>query len=224
VGGAVRDQLANTLAVLERRVFSLERRFRDFAANSVKYLHQLLDVRITYEGGSAVADGDVLTYDADLEKWVNAAPAGGGAGPFVSMRAIGSQYDPDPFDGFTSQWSYDAGDPALDLAAIGSGSSRGILVGAAGIYRVTAAGESDSALKVAISGPSWMWDGESDVCRSNYAADEGGDCAAVSMDFAMPEGGAVVVTHTTSGSWVELSLLVELRHLDPSIVDGECGG
>lgn len=220
------NPLSSALSALERRVFSLERRFAGLAALSakaVKYLYQLLDVSITYDGPSAVADGDVLTYDATAERWINAAPAGGGAGPFVSMRAIASQYDPDPFAGFTAQWSYDGDDSALELAAIGAGGSRGILVGAAGIYRVTCSGESDSALKVAISGPAWMWDGESDVCRSNYAADEGGDCAAVSMDFAMPEGGAVVVTHTTSGTWVELSLLVELRHLDPSIVVGECG-
>lgn len=74
----MRDQLANALAVLERRVFSLERRFRDLSGSAVKYLYQLLDVSITYEGGSAVADGDVLTYDATAERWINAVPPGAG--------------------------------------------------------------------------------------------------------------------------------------------------
>ena len=216
-------EYARLISRIESRVTSVERRLRDAIGDAIKFFIDLEDVKARTDEHAPLVAGDVWGLNIDGE-WDIITPAGSDSTPFVSMRAIASQYDPDPFAGFTAQWSYDGDDSALELAAIGAGGSRGILVGAAGIYRVTAAGESDSALKVAISGPSWMWDGESDVCRSNYAADEGGDCAAVSMDFAMPEGGAVVVTHTTSGTWVELSLLVELRHLDPSIVVGECGG
>ncbi len=56
---------------VKRRVLTLERRLRDLRL--VKYLHQLLDVDITYDGPGEVEDNDVLTYDATAKRWVAAA-------------------------------------------------------------------------------------------------------------------------------------------------------
>lgn len=101
------NPLSSALSALERRVFSLERRFAGLAALSakaVKYLYQLLDVSITYDGPSAVADGDVLTYDATAERWINAVPPGAGisSGSWAVSASGGGAVPPgDPAEDWT---------------------------------------------------------------------------------------------------------------------------
>lgn len=70
---------------VKRRVLTLERRLRDLRI--VKYLHQLLDVDITYDGPGEVEDNDVLTYDATAKRWVAAAVDGGGVAGTIALLA-----------------------------------------------------------------------------------------------------------------------------------------
>ena len=61
MGGGSAVTVTGEIVDLKRRALSLERRLRDM--KPLKYLHQLLDVDITYDGPGSVSDSDVLTYD-----------------------------------------------------------------------------------------------------------------------------------------------------------------
>ena len=218
----MRDPLADALVVAERRLLSLERRFRDFAAGSVRYLHQLLDVDITYDGPSAVADGDVLTYDADIERWVNGS---GGTGGYATARASGDT-TPDSW----LDWS-EASDPGwtpelyaggLDTDVVG-----GIVVTEPGFYDVAVVGVSDDAFTIealAIDG-GWQFAGEDPPsCRQNLAIIEGADAgdggASGSIQMALGADHWVQVRIVTAG-FVYWSLSLELV-APADIVDGSC--
>lgn len=60
---------------LVRRVTDVERRLIN--TGGVDRLEDLLDVDVVYEGDESVADGDVLTWDEDTQRWVGAAASGG---------------------------------------------------------------------------------------------------------------------------------------------------
>lgn len=206
------ERFVASLQALERRVFSLERRFRDFAAGSVRYLFQLLDVDITYDGSEAVVDGDVLTYDADLEKWVNAAPSDGS---FASIRV--------DHDGSTTtqQWSL-ASAPELWMNAVTSGLGRGVNVAAAGVYQVNGWAWSDGTeTRVMVFGP--QIDTDVALCVSQAAVDEGVEHASASTLMAVPEGGFVSVAVTHNGSVAEWTLTMHLVH-ETDVEPGTCGG
>lgn len=206
----MRDPLADALVVAERRLLSLERRFRDFAAGSVRYLHQLLDVDITYDGPSAVADGDVLTYDADIERWVNGS---GGGGAYASIRVD------DDGTATTQAWSL-ASAPGLAIDPVTSGGSRGAVVNTAGVYQVNALAWSDgTATRVMVSGDSI--DADNSSCLPQFAADDGVTYAEASTLMALPDGGNVTVTVTDNGSSSGWVLTMHLVH-EATVTPGDC--
>jgi len=209
----MRDPLADALVVVERRLLSLERRFRELAASSAKYLFQLLDVSITYDGPEAVVDGDVLTYDAALEKWVNAAPSG--AGQYASIRV-----DDEEGTGTTLRWSL-ASEPGLFIEPVTSGGTRGAVVTAAGVYQVNAWAWSDgTAIRVLVYGP--QIDVDSEPCLGQSAADDGVTGAAASTLMALPAGGHVAVTVTHDGTVARWTLTMHLVH-EADVAEGDCG-
>lgn len=224
MGGAVTNPLANALTLLERRVFSLERRFAGLAALSskaVKYLYQLLDVEITYDGGSAVADGDVLTYDAALGKWVNAAPAGP---TFATIRLSGYEDAT-----YWTEWSEASGFSAMteDAGAGLSGSDimAAIYVPATGIYHVSASVDSSDAVALQVSvddgGIGWSHVGAAECRPHGSIFDDGTDGASGALDFPIVGGSRIFIRVTTSGSadwWLAAHWVAPL-----DIEPGTCG-
>lgn len=218
----MRDPLADALVVVERRLLSLERRFRDFAAGSVRYLHQLLDVDITYDGPSAVADGDVLTYDADIERWVNGSGGGGG---YSTIRVSG---DTSPWS--AEDWALASGYGLMYIysGSVGSGICGGVVVSTPGIYSVEVVTESEDAHTVEALADSvaggWQFADESSQCRGNPViiehaeAGDGGASGAVQMALA---GGHLVLVRITTAGYVGWSLSMHLV-APADIVNGSC--
>ena len=231
------DRMSQAMIATERRVFSLERRFRDFASRSVKYLYQLLDVDVTYEGPGAVADGDVLTYDAGEEKWI-AGSGGGGGGPYASVSVTGL-YDGTTVTGQVTEWqSHTTG----YTIAVGSG-GRGIDVDlqptVAGVYQVSGsvevtAGSGNPKVTVAMFGGSidqWRIVGDAETCREPITAHDDGDLGgAVSLlmplgDAAPPSGGVGVYIDIDVGSASEVRWRLQAHYVHPiAVTTGECGG
>lgn len=219
------NPLSSALSALERRVFSLERRFAGLAALSakaVKYLYQLLDVSITYDGPSAVADGDVLTYDATAERWINAAPAGGTT--YASIRLSGY------WDGIagsvTPDGEWAAFTTGLDLnPALASGGLYAVAITEPGVYQVHGSVEADSGeIEVQIfstdSSGGWQIEGDDPArCITNVVHDQGLLYASASGLFAMQPGGIIEITTDAAGI---LSLSVAWVH-PLAVVDGTCG-
>lgn len=217
----MRDQLANALAVLERRVFSLERRFRDLSGSAVKYLHQLLDVRITYEGGSAVADGDVLTYDVDLEKWVNAAPAGGG--PYSMIRITGTD------TAYATEWSEATPDWEMTDdpgSGIAGDVMAAIQVSEAGIYHVSASVDSAAPVLLFVSttnsvSGTWSYVGAGSCNGQGAIVQDGTEGASGALDFPVTGGGRIFIRVTSSSAadwWLAAHLVAPI-----DIEGGTCG-
>lgn len=230
MGGPVRDQLANTLAVLERRVFSLERRFRDFAARSVKYLYQLLDVRITYEGPAAVADGDVLTYDADLERWINAAP--GGDGNYASLSYNGWWDGADVLydDTEWAEWSH--ADYELGLVTVPTvGLGVGIGVTQPGLYRVWASAQVTSGTGTPTVSiihhmtAGWTTAGDANTCRDPLVTlDDAAEGGAASIMLPLHPDFAAVIDVDLGGA-TEVRWRLQVEWAQPLAVEpGTCGG
>lgn len=224
----MRDQLANELAALQRRVFSLERRFRDFAANSVKYLHQLLDVRITYEGPSAVADGDVLTYDADLERWINAAPDGDGNYASLSLNGW---YDGATVTGDDTEWPiWSHADYTLTPATVPTvGLGVGVAVTQPGMYRVWASvevtgGSGDPTVSIIHHmTDGWTRSGDANTCRDPIVTldDAAGGGSASIMLPMHPDFAVVIGVDMDTATEVRWRLQVEWAH--PAAVEpGTC--
>lgn len=228
----MRDPLADALVAVERRLLSLERRFRDFAAGSVRYLRQLLDVNITYDGDDAVVDGDVLTFDASTSMWVAAAPAAGGDGNYASMSysglwgGSGVLYD----DVEWGVWSH--GDYALGTSSVpGYGIGVGISVTEPGVYRVWASAQVTSGsgtptvsiIHHMVAG--WTTAGDSNTCRDPLVTlDDAVGGGAASILLPMHEEFVVVVDIDLGGaSEVRWRLQVEWAH-PLSVEPGVCPG
>lgn len=201
---------------LKRRALSLERRLRDM--KPLKYLHQLLDVDITYDGPGEVQNDDVLTYDATAERWV-AAPGGGGA--YSTALLVG---DTSPTSEL--QWAR-ASSPGLVMASWGGGD--GIEVAAAGIYSVEVTAYSSDVFDLRVFGPNWQWlDEDPPACRQNpviyeQSADgtepRGGSGAS---QMALPAGGVAEVQVLDAVDTVYWSLSVHLVCL-ADVDEGTCG-
>lgn len=227
----MRDPLADALVAVERRLLSLERRFRDFASGSVRFLHQLLDVAITYDGVDAVADGDVLTYDSTIEKWINAAPDAGSGGPHASISVVG-EWDGSTVSDVEAEWMYASSGYDLTLAAGGGptfGIGRWVAVETAGIYLVTgnvstASGYPRVGIAMTSSaGGKWMRTGDSNNCRDPLETwDDGSTSGSVSMLMPLHPDIAVGIDldldGAASGLW---RLQVSLVHAAPILV-GTC--
>ena len=227
------NPLSSALSALERRVFSLERRFAGLAALSakaVKYLYQLLDVTITYDGPSAVADGDVLTYDADLEKWINAASTGP-AGGYASMSYNG-WYD-GAVSGADVEWAtWSHADYTLTTASVPAvGLAVGISVTEPGVYRVWASAEVTTGTGTPITSiihhmtNGWTVTGDANTCRDPLVTLDdaaGGGAASIMLplhaDFA-----AVIGIDLGGADEVRWRLQVEWAH-PLAVVPGACGG
>ena len=210
--------IVSELTEVKRRVLSLERRLRDLRL--VKYLHQLLDVDITYDGAGEVEDGDVLTYDATAKRWVAAA---GGTGGAYSTACI--QGDTSPSS--EMQWAL-ASSPGLLMTDNGSGD--GLVVGTAGIYSVEVTADSSDVFDLRVIGPDWQWDGEDPpACRyqaviyeqsADGASSRGGSGA---IQMALHEGAGITVQIVDAVDTVYWTLSAHLICV-ADVVPGDCGG
>ena len=210
--------IVSELTEVKRRVLSLERRLRDLRL--VKYLHQLLDVDITYGGVGEVVGGDVLTYDATAKRWVAAA---GGTGGAYSTACI--QGDTSPSS--EMQWAL-ASSPGLLMTDNGSGD--GLVVGTAGIYSVEVTADSSDVFDLKVNGPNWQWDGEDPpACRyqaviyeqSADGASRRGGSGAIQM--ALHEGAGITVQIVDAVDTVYWTLSAHLICV-ADVVPGDCGG
>ncbi len=210
--------IVSEIAEVKRRVLTLERRMRDLRL--VKYLHQLLDVDITYDGAGKVEDNDVLTYDATAKRWVAAAVDGGGV------------YSTACIQGNTSPWSELrwalASSPGLLMADNGSGD--GLVVGTAGIYSVEVTADSPDVFDLRVIGPDWQWDGEDPpACRyqaviyeqSADGASRRGGSGAIQM--ALHEGAGITVLIVDAVDTVYWTLSAHLICV-ADVVPGDCDG
>ena len=201
---------------LKRRALSLERRLRDM--KPLKYLHQLLDVDITYDGPGSVSDSDVLTYDASAERWVAAS----GSGVYSTASVAG---DDSPWSEL--RWAV-ASSPGLVMTA--NAADDGLTATAAGIYSVEVTSESTASYELRVYGPNWQWTGEDPpACRTNgviyeqsagTSGDPMGGSGAIQM--ALPAGGQMqvqVLAATDPVHWVLTAHLVAVLDID----DGTCG-
>ena len=197
------NPLSSALSALERRVFSLERRFAGLAALSakaVKYLYQLLDVEITYDGPSAVADGDVLTYDATAERWINAA-AGGTTYATIRLSGYEDATYWTEWSEATTGWEMTEDD--------GTGLSGGdimaaIDVPATGIYHVSASVDASAAVALVVSvdngGIGWSHVSAAECQDHGFIKDDGTDGASGALDFPIVAGSRIFIRVTTAGT------------------------
>lgn len=230
----MRDPLADALVAAERRLLSLERRFRDFAAGSVRYLHQLLDVDITYDGPSAVADGDVLTYDGDTNMWVSAPPSGGGgvAGVHVRSEWDGSTWShPDAVPGET--WERLTRTPGA-LYSDGSVPAVAFHAGVSGMWHVSIAVASiTGAGMVGAFSPQYDMPAEWETggpppapaarCLTGLFADQVSSIATVTGFLPLAEGDAVTMWIDGSISAMAVTVTAHLAWTVP-VLAGDCGG
>lgn len=219
-------KLADVVTGHQRRILSLERRLRDLRL--VRYLHQLLDVEITYEGPEAVADGDVLTFDDEIKMWV-AAPGGGGGGGRPTMSIVGEEGG--EFDSYEVEWSFSSDTIDLNTSSGGMSGPVGIMPTAPGIYAVHAQILSGTGrvriLTTSVSG-GWQHVGETE-CRSFPvgvdSGSNGGSCSVL-MPCVDVDGesvtGAQVVFDGLSGA-VTYRLQAHLVTEAP-LESGTCGG
>lgn len=142
----MRDPISNGLRDLAMRCASLERRFRDLAGRTVRNLWQLDDVQITEN--YAPGDGDTLTFDADLEKWV--ARSGWVGLPCIRVATVVE-------DGVFAPWVEQGW--LHDEAAIvgGTDPQQPFTSGLDGIWHVTVSvigdGAWDTTVLISLSGP-----------------------------------------------------------------------
>ena len=221
--------IVSELTEVKRRVLSLERRLRDLRL--VKYLHQLLDVDITYDGAGEVEDGDVLTYDATAKRWVAAA---GGTGGAYSTASITGLWDGSTVSGEATEWN--VATAGLELVVISGGSTliRGLRPDTGtGLWEVTAnvqvtsgTGTPRVEIQQASASAGWDIDGETE-CRPLLSAhDDATDGGSVSL---------IVPIGAVDAPWVEIDIdmggATEVRYrlqahwVAPlAVVDGVCGG
>ena len=179
------DRLAALHSGLERRVFSVERRFREFSALILDHLHQMRDVRIRFTGPDMLADGDVLTWDDDIERWVNLPPGGGdgGALPCASIRgATGGSSD-----WVETEWTFPAGGIELDL--YDEGGTIGIVPTHPGLYAAHCqilTGTGRARIFALTSGGGWQHADETDECRPFPFSIDSGSVVGASASVLMP--------------------------------------
>ncbi|MBK6858103.1 MAG: hypothetical protein IPG97_16525 [Microthrixaceae bacterium] len=221
--------IVSEIAEVKRRVLTLERRLRDLRL--VKYLHQLLDVDITYDGPGEVEDNDVLTYDATAKRWVAAAVDGGGV---YSSASITGLWDGTTVSGEATEWN--VATAGLELVVVSGGSTliRGLRPDTGtGLWEVIAnvqvtsgTGTPRVEIQQASTSAGWDIDGEM-VCRPLLSAhDDATDGGSVSL---------IVPIGAVDAPWVEIDIdmggATEVRYrlqahlVAPlAVVDGVCGG
>lgn len=209
----MRDPLADALVVVERRLLSLERRFRELSARVIRNFFQLDDV----PGWDDLPDniGDLANVDTgsgtDQVVWgVKAPPPGGdtltwapvrlsgGGGGIVSFIRVSDGVKDIGMDFVDDDWY------------IPSPTSTGVQVRAAGLYSVHARGFYGSTVKIQVTGDSF--EGDASNCVANVATDYGGDSSSASAIFPLPEYASIDVVATSDGSpsWtLDVALLVE---------------
>ena len=223
--GGIGSAIDKSFKEAEARLFSLERRFRDLAVKSVTFLSELADVDITYESTDldSVADGDVLTYDAESEKWV-ASPVEAGGNCANTGRCSGDETYGNAVEDFVLGGT-DA-DPSMELVSV-MVYGEGFEVAQGGVYLVatTCYATDGSAVDFRTVCPDgWQYGDESGQCRYNSIMYEsiaaGEDGAGMAQTF-MLRSGAAVYTEITSGTGNWTMSVTFLAAADIQL--GECG-
>lgn len=200
---------------VKRRVLTLERRLRDLLL--VKYLHQLLDVDITYDGPGEVEDNDVLTYDATAKRWV-----AGACGGVYSSASITGLWDGSTVSGEATEWN--VATAGLELVVISGGSTliRGLRPDTGtGLWEVTAnvqvtSGTGTPRVEIQQASASTGWDTDPETgCRPLLSAhDDATDGGSVSLivpigavdapwvEIDIDMGGATEVRYRLQAHWV----------------------
>lgn len=222
--------IVSEIAEVKRRVLTLERRLRDLRL--VKYLHQLLDVDITYDGPGEVEDNDVLTYDATSKRWVAAAVDGGGGA--YSSASITGFYDGATVSDVELEWSVASSGLGLDVLSGGGTAIRGFCPSdttgvwhAVGNVRVTGGSGSPRVRIVHSMVSGWQVDdGDGPTCRDPlWSRDDGsgGGSASVLVPLGPDEPGVEIEIDMDTATEVQWRLQVQwVAPLD--VIPGDCGG
>lgn len=230
------DQLAREISELQSRCLDLERRFRAFAASSVKVFPDLEDVPSWTEisdfvedpadvsvgpGTARVAWGVVENDSGDLV-WAPVRLASGGGVTTHTGKCHGDETT----GSGTEDWVLSTGASSMGVAS-SPGYGDGFTVYTAGIYLVdtTVYATDGSAVDIVTWSPNspWQWGHESGQCRANPAIYEsvgaGEDGAGMSQTFALYDGATVLTMITAgTGEWqMSVTLLAEA-----DIIEGDC--
>ncbi len=210
----MRNPLADALVAVERRLLSLERRFRELSGRMIRRFIELDDVPDWPDLPGSI--GDLANVDTgsgtDQVVWgVQAPPPGGDTLTWAPVRLSGGSGG-----GIVSYIRVSDGvkDIGMDFVDddryIPDPTSTGVQVWAAGLYLVHARGFYGSTVKIQVTGDSF--DGDSSNCVANVATDYGGDSSSASAIFPLPENASIDVVATSDGSpsWtLDVALLVE---------------
>lgn len=217
--------LARELADVVWRVFSLERQFSAF--KSIRFLDDLDDVEVLYDGETPPEVGDVLTYQGN-KVWAPAA--GGGAGGVTSTWAAAGYWSSTGFGSIAQRWN-ETSDGAsglttgvsADVATLGSASTAGVWwVSARALGAV-----SDAVTQLRVSAPDWQPADASGECWSNtitWLHDGTSDvgCVTIGGHLVLAEGWDLTL-FIVCGGGVEWQ--VDAHFVAPlDVVAGDCGG
>jgi hypothetical protein len=229
------ERLAYDIDRLVKRVWSLERRFRDQAL--VRFFADLEDVQDRTDEHAPLTPGDVWGLNPDGE-WDIITPEGEGGGPgaYASMSVAGL-WDGSAVSGDRIEWNLATSGYELSLINSGSypGIVRGISVTEPGIYLVEASvtatmagGSGDLFVLAAMengAGGSWqMGAGDSDDCRpAIVVSDTGTDGASVSQLMPLGDGTSAYIDIDLGSGVTDCAWRLQVALMHPAdVLTGSC--